>query len=144
MLNASKREFTSAFKKHIHVFKSVQPPHINHTYKLILFYAIECGLKSIVLDRINGNGIEDLLSHQPLGLGRGTDGHNIKRLLQFLNYPCRLPHMICMSNINRNKNVPPHEYNQVWRYGIRVDPAIEEQVVTELKDIANWIEERLA
>lgn len=50
-----------------------------------------------------------------------------------------LPHLECKNQ----SQASPRDYNQVWRYGIEVEPDKEGAIIAELKKIAEWIEGRI-
>ncbi len=70
----------------------------------------------------------------------GSNGHNIKYILQQLNYGnVKLPDIICKNG----EKARTQEYNQVWRYGIECDYKIEKDVENEMIKIAIWIDKKL-
>jgi len=86
MIPARRRELEKAFRKHLHAFRSVNKQQRNISYKLLLFYAVECGLKVLILKKIFGNTTNDILNHRELGPRlKGAGGHDLKVLLHFLH-----------------------------------------------------------
>jgi|HigsolmetaAR203D_1030402.scaffolds.fasta_scaffold06178_2 hypothetical protein len=139
MIPATRKELEKAFRKHLHAIRTVNEQHMNISYKLLLFYAVECGLKVLILKKIIGKTTDNILKHNELGpkLG-GSRGHDLKVYLNFLNYPrYKLQNLPCKNGTQASVK----DYNQVWRYGIEIENQIvENEVVRELRKIAEWIE----
>lgn len=142
MIPATRKELEKAFRKHLHTFRTVNEQHRNISYKLLLFYAVECGLKVLILKEILGKTTDDIRNHGILGPKlRGAGGHNLKCFLQYLQiHSYKLQNLKCKNGMEASVE----KYNQVWRYGIQIDdPDIENEVVRELQKIAEWIERKL-
>jgi len=142
MIHATRKELEKAFRKHWYAFRSVKEPHRNMSYKLLLFYAVECGLKVLILKDILGKTTDDIHKHGVLGPKlKGIEGHNLKNYLHYLNnHSYKLQNLKCKNG----KEAAVKEYNQVWRYGIELDDqAIENEAVRELERIAEWIEREI-
>ena len=92
----------------------------SNAHRLLLFYAVECGLKAVLMKRYGK-------------IGKRTDScpnlseaqHNINRILDSLAAGSRLklPDVIFIDEIkdttNRkeNRELTPGQINQMWRYG---------------------------
>ena len=146
MISAKRLELKKMFSTHYQRYKSNSEKYknTNKSDLLILFYAIECGLKSLVLKNNkknstndfknindnNGNSIADKL--------KGSSGHDLKYLLRIVkigNYT--LPNLPIINNTNK---VSCSEYNQVWRYGIDSDYDTEKAIEKELNEIVEKLE----
>jgi hypothetical protein len=75
-LCAPKNDLKRAFKKHYALYNALQPHDHQMTRRLILFYAVETGLK-YHLYRYNKKSNTDELQERYNNIG-----HNIKRMLQ--------------------------------------------------------------
>ncbi|HCU2540953.1 TPA: hypothetical protein OUK45_000997 [Klebsiella pneumoniae] len=117
-----------------------QNPH-----RLLLFYAVECGLKAVFLTQRNLDIIDEenaeLLSH---------DLNKIANLV-LLPKAQLLPEGVSMKNCNINRASTPRnchvsQLNQVWRYGGKLTGpgAITDQILEEkLLRINAWINKEL-
>jgi hypothetical protein len=125
-----------------------------NAHRLFLFYAVECGLKVIYMQRNRGqctNDCTDLYSA----------GHNINRLLDLLNNgnSLKLHDNICMSDIIDNQSntisriFNPGKINQMWRYGGKLEKwgddesrqqsSTDEHLEEKLLTICGFIEQEL-
>ncbi|WP_435923505.1 hypothetical protein [Paenibacillus sp. DYY-L-2] len=139
MIPAKIHELKKTFFCHSSVYKSATEIRVSH--KLLLFYAVECGLKVLLLKKIRKTTTEAFLEHSELKVRMsGKNGHNIKYMLQFLGYShFSLPNMECLNE----KQASPSEYNQVWRYGIQNSQERDNEIEQTLVEIVEWIEGRI-
>ncbi|HAG84678.1 MAG TPA: hypothetical protein DCL61_26890 [Cyanobacteria bacterium UBA12227] len=122
----------------------------NHTsrtnaHRLLLFYAVECGLKAILMRR---QGIK----RTDLCPTIAEAQHNINKLLDSLGAggALSLPKEIVMKQIKDTRNnkkdrkLNPGQINQMWRYGgcCIKDPK-DQDVEKKLLEIVKWIEGEL-
>ncbi len=116
----------------------------SNSHRLLLFYAVECGLKAILMQRQNvsdSSASEEVVSAQ----------HNINKLLSALKagQDLTLPSQIQLRAIQigskeHQRQVQIDGLNQVWRYGgecqgCDTDPILEDK----LQKIVSWIEQEL-
>jgi hypothetical protein len=88
------------------------------TRRLILFYAVETGLKYYLLGIIRKSNTDQLQD-------RYDDlGHNIKRMLHEAH--CGGQFNLKDLKTERGQNVNPEQYHQLWRYGIKATRAKDE------------------
>lgn len=140
-INVTRREFQKSYKNH---FKSYKVETNNEkTRRLMLFYSVECGLKSLLMKETGNNTYEELVHYCQDNIGKNNlDGHNIKAILKEVNP--RNEFVLKNIELKRGGNVPPHKYNELWRYGAETaDCKQEESVEKTLVKIAEWIDERL-
>lgn len=115
-----------------------------NAHRLLLFYAVECGLKAILMKRQYkecSDECDDILKAK----------HNINKLLDFLNSGGRLklPSELTMKPIKRKnskteeRKLTPGEINQMWRYGGCCTTINDDEVEKKLAQIAVWIEGEL-
>ncbi|MBD1213852.1 MAG: hypothetical protein H9534_14130 [Dolichospermum circinale Clear-D4] len=110
------RENSSAYHNHNRVR--------TNAHRLLLFYAVECGFKAVLMKRKNVNRTD--LCPEIL-----EEGHDINGLLEGL-YPgnnslqmWKLPEQLFIQDIQDNSHVKikqerqltPDNINQIWRYG---------------------------
>lgn len=140
MIHAKTHELKKMFNQHYSCYNSNVLSATN-SKRLLLFYAVECGLKALILEKIGGRTTEYFNKYAPLkGKLDGKKGHDIKEMLHFLGYaPIKLPDLPCKTGDKASAT----EYNQIWRYGISVDEGTEVQIETELKKIVKWINGRV-
>jgi hypothetical protein len=139
MVDAKRRELEKSFKSHFSTYtkRTNSTRNTNKSEKLILFYAIECGLKVMLLKKINRNSTKAFLEHNIYkDKLKGTGGHDLKFLLREINYSnVKFPKLVC----NSGDDVEVKDYNQVWRYGIECNSSTEAEIERELIKIAEWL-----
>ena len=107
---------------------------------LLLFYAVECGLKSIYLREKKLPNTAKLPDSTLLS----KDGHNLDRWVKELKISAsqvgKTPdfHLATSGDILNIEKV-----HQAWRYGIRIKPEDEKKLVEWLNSICNWIKENI-
>ncbi|HEC2088026.1 hypothetical protein LVW29_03400 [Klebsiella oxytoca] len=138
----TKQELTRAWRDATAV-SDAEPRQNPH--RLLLFYAVECGLKAVFLTQRNLDIIDEenaeLLSH---------DLNKIANLV-LLPKAQLLPEGVSMKNCNINRASTPRnchvsQLNQVWRYGGKLTGpgAITDQILEEkLLQINAWINKEL-
>lgn len=125
-----------------------QVTNCTNAHRLLLFYAVECGLKAVIMKQRKVNRTN-------LCPAIGEAQHNINRLLDFLNtvQSLKLPEQLQMTPIrdNRNRNNPEErkvqigQINQMWRYGgcSAVKEMNDNDLEQKLWKISQWIEQEL-
>ncbi|WP_414755280.1 hypothetical protein [Anabaena sp. CCY 9910] len=125
----------------------------NNAHRLLLFYAIECGLKAILMER---QGVTCTINCKEIGEAQ----HNINKLLDLLSagHTLKLPSQFNMSVINNKglkeeRKINSGKINQMWRYGGKVIDMIDrrgntvtitdEDLEKYLIKISHWIEKEL-
>ena len=117
----------------------------SNAVRLLLFYAVECGLKAAIMRR---RGAKRTDSCQEIGESQ----HNINKLLDVVhvNGQLRLPHKIQMydlagsGNRKEKRELNAGQINQMWRYGgcsvgTETDCDLEEKMLK----ITEWIRREL-
>jgi hypothetical protein len=141
MIHASVSDLRQAFHRH---HSAVQATKDNCSH-LLLFYAVECGLKSIWLKR-NKLPSTDRIRNQTL---LSKDGHNFGVWIKELGLQRKV-----FGDISTPK--PPNfrlhkdssswemsEAHQAWRYGIRVNSEDQKILVEWLEKVCIWIKEEI-
>ena len=97
MIPVTRREFRDGFKTHYNCYKGIQG--YDKSRRLLLFYSVECGLKCLLLKRVQKNTYAELLACDGMDTLK-DDGHNLKKLLEKTG--CRRPISI-KGNSDRKK-----------------------------------------
>jgi hypothetical protein len=141
MLPFTYREIARAWRQNLKVanVENRENPH-----RLLLFYAVECGLKAVIMKR-------EGLSRTDRNPNISQLGHDINRLLGYLKVKrlC-LTDSVKMKPIFANKKhyenrpVKPQEFNQMWRYGGEAEGIPSNaDIENQLLKIVTWIEKEL-
>jgi hypothetical protein len=123
-------EFRRAYRKHS-LFTGNSVSHF-----LILFYANECGLKSLICSPPR-NG------HKSKELEEAEQTHNLVNLLKLLRVPKSMfnPPQV---RLQRDGNIVIVEnVHQCWRYGIELNSLSEREFVEWLNKISNYIKQNI-
>lgn len=122
------RELVRAWRNSLDVSKSEQR---SNPHRLLLFYAIECGLKAAYLKQINKTVIDSDIAQQ--------FSHDINKLCEKLsiNSSFMLPQSLRMKDCKVDskdvtRTCSPAEINQIWRYGGTLD-GVENDIFLEGK-----------
>lgn len=140
MINVSRREFEKGWARAKSVYDGVAAGvQRNNAHRLMLFYAVENGLKALImrLERIR-DGEADFSDEQHnlnklLDRVKATTALRLGREVRIRNDLSRSQRSCCVGDIN-----------QMWRYGCVADQPDDYQLEDKLKNIALWIEEQLA
>lgn len=131
-LEVSKMEFQRSFEKHYKLYKDCTES--NSSKKMLLFYAVECGLKSKIMYK------ERVHNFTKLSEESQKCGHDLKKMLKILGIS---KFELGEIKTKHNDIVRCSEYNQFWRYGIDALNADENDKVnkieSELIKVAEWI-----
>lgn len=141
-INVTRREFQDSYRNHYRVYKNTSDS--TKTRKLVLFYSVECGLKSLIMKETGNNTYEELEQYCSCNTNKGNlTGHDIKAMLKEVNPR----NDFVLKNIVLKKgggSVQPRKFNELWRYGAEVaDSEQEEEAERTLVKIAEWINTRL-
>lgn len=111
-------------------------------HRLLLFYAVECGLKAVWLKRQNRNlfDCDDI----------DDKGHNLRQLIKDLRVGANLslPENLKLQPVIRNGDDQPRNggisiLHQVWRYGGECISPTDQCCEDQLQQIMNWIQGEL-
>ena len=141
MINIKKHELKNSFKEHYSIANVAPPSKKKYSHKLLLFYAVECGLKVLIITKISGSTTKDIYNNTKIGpLLNGKSGHNLVVMTKFLGISqFKFPGIDC-----KNGDVAGCDsYNQLWRYGAECDSNKEDEVVKELEKLATYIKGRI-
>lgn len=135
MIIITRRELTRAFKS---LVKAAECQSRDNSHRLLLFYAVECGLKSLYLKRV----CKDVIDGPTANL---LGGHNLNKAMSELRFndSLHLPKKMSLSEVNQTHSRQLHcgQLNEVWRYGASLNGSYSDQdleaklenVITKLK-----------
>ena len=132
MIHAQTSELRRAFNIH----RSLANPLDSNSHYLILFYAIECGLKYAYLRENRFSSTDQ--DREKFEKYR----HDITGWLAELRIPRQ--RLSLRNNFHykqRNGQSPIKEIHEAWRYGILINEDDEDEIVSTLKKLESWIEE---
>lgn len=138
MIPFTRRELVVAWSA---ATKASQVVPRSNAHRLLLFYAVECGLKAVYLKNQN----LDLLDAQtaaPLA-------HDVNRVLDLLRADIALrirPDLMQLPALQRPRQTRichAKDLNQVWRYGGQLRNPTDQQVEKNLDAIQQWIAKEL-
>ncbi|NEO49167.1 MAG: hypothetical protein F6K55_35765 [Moorea sp. SIO4A3] len=136
-------ELKKAFHQHLKAHRSIT----GLSSYLLLFYAAECGLKSIYLSEHNLQTTEDF----PDSIK--NHGHKLDRWCKELKINAS---QLTFKTQTNNKLIPSFHLacggssrnivaaHQVWRYGITIKKEDEEDLIEWLDQLCNWIKENIS
>lgn len=89
-INITRMEFQRSFKNHYNMYKKAGVDMPYRSRLLMLFYSVECGLKSLILKNIGKNTYEDLKSYYEIN-GKKAPGHDLKAMTKEVGIETRFP-----------------------------------------------------
>lgn len=125
----------TGWRKNFQAYKVASPP-IQNAHRLLLFYAIECGLKAILMKRQGAkltSDCDDIANAQ----------HDINALLTALRAASdlQLPKGLLLSS---SRKISSGQINQVWRYGGEfINQNGSKSIEKQLLMISEWIIQEL-
>lgn len=141
-LNVTQKDFLNSFKAHYHTYKILPDEEkCVRDKRLILFYAVECGLKYWIMKNKSLKDYRELCCYARRE-GFGDFGHNIKDMLK--DRGMDREYILKDFKTSEGQRVKPGEMNQFWRYGLQADNLdIENKNVKMLNKIAAYLLGRL-
>lgn len=128
MISVTLREIEKSFRRHRNIVDSVNAPSATH--RMVLFYAVECGLKAVYMRRNRLKRTD----------GPVTDfGHRLTDLLASLRCTHKLPNAVG----NDGRQIASKSLHEVWRYGKALEGRRELSCEKSLKNIVLWINSEL-
>jgi hypothetical protein len=127
-----------AFHSHLSAYEKTRDTFSTSSY-LLLFYAAECGMKSVWLKRNNLKTTNDIADSTMLS----PDGHNLNRWKKELRISASIDNAPAFSLAVGGADLEVAKAHQVWRYGIRMDPDKEKRVVEWLEKVCHWVKEEI-
>jgi hypothetical protein len=146
---ATQGDLKNAFSKHFHVYKHlaiIDPPYHPMTRRLLLFYAVESGLKYFLLGKIHKRTTDELQGYHEFNYLK-EHGHDINNLVKSVGIGDSKNYQMVRFSVPRKWppiEIEPGELHQIWRYGIEMGVSkYEEQAETILKNIACWLDGKI-
>ncbi|AFY99934.1 hypothetical protein [Calothrix sp. PCC 6303] len=138
------REIEKAWRENKSVYITSAKEQRKNSHRLLLFYAVECGLKAILMRR-EGKKRTDLCTNIY------EFQHDINKLLDYLRVGgnVRLPSQLSMEKLRSNNGYDERKFsagelNQMWRYGGCCSTgATDEELEKKLLEIVAWIDGEL-
>jgi len=129
------RELKTAWKDTAAAYETVEADSRTNAHRLLLFYAVETGLKAVLLKRNGKNDSEGEFSEFQHDLNKLMDALQIGAALRLnsnislkeLKKPARQRHSNCS------------ELNQIWRYGAKAKEPSDVQLEVKLQAILEWL-----
>lgn len=134
------RELRKAWKELSSVWGTTPLEKRHNPHRLLLFYAVECGLKAIWLKRHG----RTLFSSADIE----ETGHDLRGLLKDLRLgkSCSLPENLNLREVkieNHGQVIPRNGgislLHQAWRYGMQCVNPTDEQLTQHLENVLEWI-----
>ncbi|MFM9486681.1 hypothetical protein [Pseudomonas monachiensis] len=111
-------------------------------HRLLLFYAVECGLKAVWLKRQN----RSLFDRADIE----KTGHDLRQVLKELKVGSQfsLPENLQLSSVTRGQNQVPRNgdisiLHQAWRYGGVCSAPTDQDCEVQLQKVLDWIQGEL-
>lgn len=140
-INITRCEFQRSFINHYGMYKKTGTDMPYHSRLLMLFYSVECGLKSLILKKIGKNTYEDLKFYYEIN-GKKLPGHDLKAMTKEVGIETMFP--LKKIQLKGGGFVLPGKYNELWRYGAGIENVEEEQSEEKtLVRIAEWLLSRI-
>ncbi|MDP2099690.1 MAG: hypothetical protein U1D70_01560 [Methylobacter sp.] len=140
------RELKCAWRQAAAVFETADTKTKTNAHRLLLFYAVEAGLKAVLLQRRAKQDSEDLENFFKDSDGKKKSGHDLNNLMDHLKVGAslRLDNSINLDVLRvpipqRQRTACCGELNQIWRYGAKAKTPNDETLETQLLAIQEWI-----
>lgn len=134
------RELKRAWRELSTIATPVDGSLCTNPHRLMLFYAVECGLKAVWLKRQSRN----LFNRMDID----RTGHNLRLVLKELNVGAvlSLPENLELGPVNKGKELRKGDISilhQAWRYGGKCVAPTDDQCEHQLRQVLNWIQGEL-
>ena len=125
-------QLTSAYKAHYKLYKTASPPEPSHL--LLLFYAVECGLKAYYLQENRLLSTEDFESPT---MNKYGYGHKLAEWVQEVRMPAS-----AISFVD-DPNDPIENMHEKLRYGVSLSHLTQKKQVDFLQQVINQLKGKL-
>lgn len=143
MIHVSWKELQKAFRTHYSESKKIKE---GISCNLLLFYAVECGLKSLYMKKLKLTSTAKIRDDTLLS----KSGHDLSIWFKYLNITAseadkyKLTKSLDFFRLIRDGSQwQVEEAHQAWRYNVGMNPTDEKILVEWLKNICTWIEEKI-
>ena len=138
-INVTRREFLESYRNHYKLYCNTTTTESPKTRRLISFYAVECGLKSLIMKQTGNNTFQQLEQYCQTNPGKKLAGHDIRAMIREAN-PKEAFILRDIRLKNGGGSVPPNRFNELWRYGPEVEDSTQEDDAEKiLIKIADWL-----
>lgn len=132
-------EFKHAFYVHIEAAGKLE----GISKYLLLFYAVECGLKAVWLKQTKTRTTARIRDAQTLVLFK-QNGHNLRKWVKKLNISTTKVGETPSFRLARGgSSLDIEKAHQSWRYGVAMNSRDERVLVEWLEKICDWIKENI-
>lgn len=136
-INITRKEYRDSCKNHYIAYSKLsEDERYQKSGRLLLFYAVECGLKCLIMKDENLADYDALRKYAANISRKEIAGHNIKAML--INRNLEGKYILKDIRLAKGGKVSSNEFNQVWRYGAGV--LDEEEGVKNEKILRNIVE----
>lgn len=137
------RELTRAWRELSTVATPLSNTGRQNSHRLLLFYAVECGLKVVWLKRQSRTLFE--------GADINKTGHDLRQILKDLNVGDKflLPETFRLSTVIHGKDQFLRsgkkfgDVHQAWRYGGKCESPTDQECEQQLQKVLTWIQGEL-
>lgn len=134
MISVGWSELRQAFWQHV----NSSDAHSSASHYLLLFYAVECGLKSVYLRR------NRLLKTEQINDAQLRGSHDVASWVRELRLPASVAGNIPMFQLRRDQTTwAVAKAHEAWRYGVVIETRDELQLIRWLNNIQQWIKENI-
>ncbi len=130
MLRASQRELLKVYRQH----KVLCGGCNSASFRLLLTYAVECGLKVLLMNYYKATEYSSLPSEAQIG-------HDIRAALKHLRSGATVRVVRTQHGQGSQEDVHPVNLHQAFRYGVPI--SLTAEVTDDLKKVIAWIDTRL-
>lgn len=124
-INITQREYRESCKNHYLAYSKLsEDEKYQKSGRLLLFYAVECGLKYLIMKDEELSDYNALQKYATNIRRKEISGHNIKAMLIYRNLD--RDYILKDIRLKKGRKASSDEYNQVWRYGAVVAEVEEE------------------
>lgn len=136
VVHVSCRELKRAYRYHVQAYQTCKTP--TNAHRLVLFYAIECGLKAILLQEAECQSTDQLPRIVDLG-------HDLNKLLSELRAAktLTLPDNIKIQAKTPRQPIAISELHQIWRYGVKAADPLDDHLEKGLLKVIDWIDQNI-
>jgi hypothetical protein len=135
MVHVKLREMEKAFRSHKNLIESsIQIG--SRTCKMVLFYAVECGLKALYMRKLGLRRTDQRNSFKESAFDYK---HDLNRILVKLRINCKIPKVVTSGNIQ----IEAADLHEAWRYGKNLNTQKEEKCIESLKNILYMLKQKL-
>jgi hypothetical protein len=136
----SARELTRAWRELSSTALPIEGKDRTNPHRLLLFYAVECGLKAVWLKRKS----RDVFDSEDIE----KTGHNLRQIIKDLKVggSIELPRDLRLEPLTQGKNPRNGDISilhQAWRYGGKCVTPSDQDCELQLERVLNWIQGEL-